>query len=260
MHGPDGTDYPNQTKYFEVDEYKRLVYDHGAYEDRPPLFRVTVIFTDLGDQTRMEMTMAFPTPEVAAQSAKFIKEAGGNSTWDRLAEFLAQERAGEDIFVISRSFEAPIDVLFDMWVDPDNFSRWLGPADSRMEFIDNQIAEGETTFYKMTLGDGTTMFGKMRYVKIERPHYLEYTQIFCDEHGTLSKHPHVPVWPDQILTRVLFAQETQTDDDAEPQTRVTVVWQPDGSTPREEVQIFLDMRTGITQGWTEAFDKLEELI
>ena len=45
MHGPDGVDYPNIARYHEVEPYKRLVYDHGATEDRPPLFRVTVSFT-----------------------------------------------------------------------------------------------------------------------------------------------------------------------------------------------------------------------
>ena len=47
MHGPDGTDYPNNTKFLEVDEYKRLVYDHGANESQPPLFRVTVLFGEV---------------------------------------------------------------------------------------------------------------------------------------------------------------------------------------------------------------------
>ena len=46
MHGPDGTDYPNTTKYLEVVENSKLVYDHGANESQPALFRVTVIFTE----------------------------------------------------------------------------------------------------------------------------------------------------------------------------------------------------------------------
>ncbi len=29
MHGPDGVDYPNATKYLEVEKYSRMVYDHG---------------------------------------------------------------------------------------------------------------------------------------------------------------------------------------------------------------------------------------
>src|SRR5215468_6396648 len=66
MHGPDGTDYPNSTLYFEVEKHKKLVYDHGANDDRPPLFRVTALFSEVGDkQTKMEMCMALPTPEAA---------------------------------------------------------------------------------------------------------------------------------------------------------------------------------------------------
>src|ERR1700749_3162066 len=32
MHGPDGTNYPNTTHYFEVKEHEALEYDHGASE------------------------------------------------------------------------------------------------------------------------------------------------------------------------------------------------------------------------------------
>src|ERR1700749_2024236 len=44
MHGPDGVDYPNNTKYFEVEECAKLVYDHGANDTQPPLFHVIVLF------------------------------------------------------------------------------------------------------------------------------------------------------------------------------------------------------------------------
>src|SRR3569623_1251109 len=42
MHGPDGTDFHNKTKYREVVPYSRMVYDHGGNDDRAPMFRVTV--------------------------------------------------------------------------------------------------------------------------------------------------------------------------------------------------------------------------
>src|SRR3954465_3240730 len=58
MHGPDGVDYPNKAKYLEVDQYSRLVYDHGGNDDRAPLFRVTVLFTENKGKTKMDMSMA----------------------------------------------------------------------------------------------------------------------------------------------------------------------------------------------------------
>ena len=66
MHGPDGVDYPNKTQYLEVVENTKLVYDHGASDDRPPMFRVTVLFSENGGKTSMDMTMRLPTPEAAA--------------------------------------------------------------------------------------------------------------------------------------------------------------------------------------------------
>src|SRR5580698_2640991 len=63
MHGPDGTDWPNYTTYHEVEKHKKLVYDHGAAgKGSPPLFRVTVIFSETKGKTKMEMTMSFVSP------------------------------------------------------------------------------------------------------------------------------------------------------------------------------------------------------
>src|ERR1700761_6142593 len=53
MHGPDGVDYPNVTKYLEVEKYSRLVYDHGGTHDKPALFRVSVNFSESAGKTKM---------------------------------------------------------------------------------------------------------------------------------------------------------------------------------------------------------------
>ena len=49
MHGPDGVDYPNTTTYLQVERHALVVYDHGASEGRPPLFRVTVRYGFMQD-------------------------------------------------------------------------------------------------------------------------------------------------------------------------------------------------------------------
>jgi uncharacterized protein YndB with AHSA1/START domain len=87
----------------------------------PPLFRVTVLFDEVDGQTRMDMTMTVADAETAAQTRTFIKHANGDSTWDRLAEYLGKRLADEDKFVINRSFEAPQEVVFDMWTQPEHW-------------------------------------------------------------------------------------------------------------------------------------------
>jgi uncharacterized protein YndB with AHSA1/START domain len=250
MHGPDGVDYPNRTHYFEVEPYAKLVYDHGATEDRPPLFRVTVVFSEVKGGTQMDMRMALATPEVAAQTRQFIKAAGGDATWDRLAEYLEKASSGRDQFVINRSFDAPIALMFEMWTKPEHFSRWLPPTGLEMEFIEADIRVGQHAMYCMR-GNGITLYGRVDYLKIEKPGTIVYTQQFCDEHRNVSRHPMAPTWPETMLTTVQLTAE------GSDRTRVTVTWEPHGPTTREELDAFIQERGGMTQGWTGSFDKLE---
>lgn len=252
MHGPDGTDYPNKTQYLEVEKYSRMVYDHGGYDDRPPLFRVTVTFAELkGKKTKMEMTMTLPTPEAARETEKFIKQAGGNSTWDRLAEFLEKEESGKEKFVINRSFNASLETMFEMWTDPKHFSQWLPPTGFTMQFLEANIKPGASSLYYMTDGANTKMYGRVSYQEITRPDRITYTQQFTDEKGHVSRHPFAPTWPETMLTTVTLTAE------GADQTRVTVIWEPVGNVTREELETFIKQKAGMTQGWTGSFDKLE---
>lgn len=253
MHGPDGTDYPNIATYLEVQEHSRLVYDHGATPDQPALFRVTALFSEVKGKTKLEMSMRLPTPEAAEETRKFIKMAGGNSTWDRLAEYLEKEATDKDLFVINRSFETPIETMFEMWTKPEHFARWLPPTGFTMRFIRSDIRPGGKSFYAMTNGE-MTMYGRVEYREIRRPDRIVYTQQFCDEHENISRHPKAPTWPETMLTTVTLSEEGPDE------TRVTVQWEVYGKATREEVETFKGARGGMTQGWTGSFDKLEEYL
>jgi uncharacterized protein YndB with AHSA1/START domain len=251
MHGPDGVDYPNITKYYEVEDCKKLVYDHGGNENQPPMFRVTVHFSEVKDKTKMEMTMTLPNPEAAEQTRQFIKRAGGDSTWDRLAEYVEKVLHGKETFVINRTFNAPIDLMFKMWTDPNHFSKWLAPGGAEMQFVRADIKPGGSTFYVMTMNGGGKMHGRADYLEIEKPDRIVYTQQFCDENEKVTRHPMSPTWPATMLTIVAFTAE------GPDQTRVTVTWAPHGATTSEEMETFINARGGMTQGWTGSFDQLD---
>jgi uncharacterized protein YndB with AHSA1/START domain len=256
MHGPDGVDYPNVTVYHEIEKYKRMVYDHGGNKTQPPMFRVTVEFTELSkNKTKMDMQMAFASHEIFEESKKVIKKANGNSTWDRLAEYLDKETSGHDRFVINRSFQAPIETVFEMWTNPKHFTQWLPPTGFNMKFIEVDIKPGGTGFYMMSDAANTMkMYGKVNYIEIKKPDRLVYTQQFADEKGNLTRHPMSPTWPETMLTTITLASE------GPDQTRVTVMWEPHGKVTAEEVATFLKERAGMTQGWTGSFDKLEDYL
>lgn len=251
MHGPDGVDYPNSTAYFEVEECRKLVYDHGANDDRPPLFRVTVLFSEENGKTTMDMTMALATPEAAQEIKKFIRKAGGESTWDRLGEYLSKELSDKEEFVINRTFDAPRELMFEMWTNPDHLAQWLPPTGSTMRFVRANINSGGNSFFSMSMSGGGTMYGRIEYVTIQKPDLLIYKQQFCDENEKISRHPMAPTWPETMLTTVKLSEE------GPDQTRVTVTWEPIGNMTAEELDTFIKGRSGMTQGWTGSFDKLE---
>lgn len=255
MHGPDGVEYLNTTKYLEVEKHKKLVYDHGGHEERPPLFRVTVLFSESNGKTTMDMTMTLESAEAAEQTAGFIKKANGNSTWDRLAEYLAKEKDGKEQFIINRSFAAPIDLMFDMWTKPEHFKKWLAPTGFDMTFIRADIKSGGSTFYCMSNAAGLKMYGRAHYIEVDKAkNRLVYTQEFVDENENVSRHPMAPTWPASMITHVQFTEE------GPEQTRVTVTWECHGDYTKEELETFIQGRSGMTIGWTGSFDKLDEVL
>lgn len=255
MHGPDGIDYVNKTKYFEVEKYARMVYDHGGNDEQKPLFRVTVTFEEVGGKTHLEMTMALPTAEAAEDTRKFIKKANGDSTWDRLAEYLEKETKKKEVFFINRSFSAPLELMFEVWTKPEHMARWTAPTGFTMKFIKADIRPAGESFYSMSDVTGThTMYGKAKYLEITRPNRIVYTQQFADEKGNTARHPMAPTWPETMLTTVVFTAE------GPDQTRVTLTWETTDKATPVELETFIKARSGMAQGWTGSFDKLEDYL
>jgi uncharacterized protein YndB with AHSA1/START domain len=253
MHGPDGTYYENITTYLDVVPLQRMVYDHGATRDSPPLFRVTALFTERDGHTQLDMSMTFATPEVAEQMTGFIKKAGGNGTWDRLAEYLGKQTTGKEQFFIARSFDADIETVYEMWSNPEHIAQWLPPTGATMRFLRADMRDGGSSFYAMTFPDGATMHGRIQYIAFEKPHRIAYTQQFCDEQERVIRPPFFKDWPETMLTTVELTAE------GPDRTRVRVCWEPHVANAADIAE-FVKQRGSMTMGWTGSFDKLEALI
>ena len=254
MHGPDGRDWPNFTRYHEVVPESRLVYDHGASSaDAAPLFRVVADFRDIDGRTELSIRMILATPEIAAQTRAFVKQVGGNSTWDRLGEYLEKKTSDAEVFIINRTFDAPIETMWEMWTTPEHFAKWLPPVGFTMRFLRADIRAGGDSFYAMTNGS-FTMYGRAEYDVVERPDRIEYTQVFTDEQENITRHPGAPTWPERMRTRVTLVAEGPAA------TRVTIRWSVEGDATPEEISAFVNERAGMTGGWTGSFDKLDAVL
>ncbi len=92
MHGPDGSNYPNQSRFKEIVKPERIVYQHGGKRENGPgvSFESTWTFEALAaDKTRVTIRMVFPS---AAERDFVVKEfgaiEGGKQTLERLGEYL----------------------------------------------------------------------------------------------------------------------------------------------------------------------------
>ena len=91
LHGPDGTDYRNQSIFKEIIPLSKLVYEHVS----APRFLATVEFEAQGDQTLINWHMLFPTKESFIQTVKtFRADEGLRQNMDKLDLYLqAQARS-----------------------------------------------------------------------------------------------------------------------------------------------------------------------
>lgn len=253
MHGPDGVDYPNVTTYFVVEPYKRLEYDHGANENQKALFRVNVLFSEKDSKTTMQMTMTFESAQIAKDMSGFIKQAGGNSTWDRLGEYLQEECHNQKVFLLNRVFEAPAELVFDLFTDLKHVEKWQPPTGFYMKVIEGKVEVGQSVFYEMGNPD-VKFYGRSSYQKIVRPKFISFIQEFCDSDGNTAKHPGAPLWPSTWLTSVTLTEEEGGN------TRVTLKSEVYGDHTSAELLAFVAERAGMTQGWSGSFDRLEDLL
>lgn len=84
MHGPDGTDYPNQITWREIVQPERLHYLHGG--DDGHTFESTVTLEERGGSTLVTLRALFPSKaERDLVVERYRADEGGRQTLGRLA-------------------------------------------------------------------------------------------------------------------------------------------------------------------------------
>jgi uncharacterized protein YndB with AHSA1/START domain len=96
MHGPDGTDYPNEVYYEVIVPPERIEYAHGGGDDigvTDAPFHVTVTFDDEDGKTRITMRSLFQTAKQRNDVVeKYHAIEGGEQHLSRLEDFVAAHK------------------------------------------------------------------------------------------------------------------------------------------------------------------------
>lgn len=98
-----------------------------------------------------------------------------------------------DAVVIERTFDAPIELVWRMWTDGNEFASWYGPAGAEIPVAELDAHVGGRRLVCMTV---TTPDGPMRmwfggeHTAVEPPTRLSYTEQVTDEHGVPTGDGH----------------------------------------------------------------------
>lgn len=244
MHGPDGTDYRNESVFVEVVEPERIVFDHERTMHR---FRMTITFAELGGRTLLTWRMRFESAEECAKVRTFAVEAN-EQNFDRLQEQLTMMADTEDVFEITRTVNAPRDLVFAAWTDVERLKQWWGPKGFTMLACKNDLRPGGLFHYGMTAPDGAVMWGKWVYREIMPPERLVFVSSFSDEQGQTLRAPFSADWPLEVLSTVTFAEQ-------DGRTTITLRGIPLNATDTERA-FFKGMHGSMQQGWTGTLDQL----
>ena len=161
----------------------------------------------------------------------------------------ATQAASKD-FVMSRVFDAPRDLVWQCFTDPERMKQWWGPKDVKVIKAEMDLRVGGTYLYGMQTPDGKAMWGKFVYREITPPEKLVFINSFSDEAGGVTRHPMAPSWPLQLLSTFTF------EDVPGGKTKFTVRWAPLNPTDDERTT-FDAGHASMTGGWSGTMDKLE---
>jgi uncharacterized protein YndB with AHSA1/START domain len=151
-------------------------------------------------------------------------------------------------FIISRVFDAPRELMFKVWTDPEHMQRWWGPKGAQVVHNKMDLRPGGSYHYCMRTPDGHDMWGKFVYREIVRPERIVWVNSFSDEYGGVTRHPMSPCWPLEMLTTITFAGHAG-------KTTVTVRWVPLNATEAER-KTFQGGFDSMRNGWGGTMDQL----
>jgi uncharacterized protein YndB with AHSA1/START domain len=153
----------------------------------------------------------------------------------------------KDEIVIEHIFDAPIDLIWKMWVDPEHFKNWYGPKGASVPIVEMDVRVGGKRLVCMemqTPGGNMKMWTTGEYKEIVPNQRLVYTDSMADENGNVVSPAAVGMpegYPE--TTQVTIRLEDLGDRTKMVMTHTGV---PAG--------------TGAEAGWEQAFTKMSEYI
>jgi uncharacterized protein YndB with AHSA1/START domain len=88
--------------------------------------------------------------------------------------------------VIERTFDAPVDLMWKLWTEPEHFKAWYGPEGASIPVAKMDVRVGGRRLISMeaqTPNGPVQMWFSGEYRELVENHLLVYTEAISDENG-----------------------------------------------------------------------------
>ncbi|MEH7307893.1 SRPBCC family protein [Neobacillus drentensis] len=154
--------------------------------------------------------------------------------------------------VITRTFNAPRELVFKVWTEPEHLKHWWGPKGFALDINKFELRPDGIFHYRMRSEDGHEMWGKFIYREIISPEKLVFINSFSDEEGNTVRAPFSPIWPLEILNTLTLSEN-------EGKTTITLRGGPINAS-EEERKRFVEEFESMKQGFGGTFDQLHDYL
>ncbi len=152
-------------------------------------------------------------------------------------------------YVLERVFDAPREMVWRTWTDPELLARWYGPG---VETIIHKfdLKPGGTWLNEMKWGDNRDL-SKIDFKEVVPQQKLVWHHSSADADWNVISNPMMPDWPRVILTTVTF--EDQGD-----KTKVLLTWVPYEATDAENA-CFANAMNNMGKGWESGYAIMDDI-
>ena len=153
-------------------------------------------------------------------------------------------------FVLDRLFDAPRELVWKAWTDPELLQHWYGPGvDTVIHKFD--LKPDGVWLNEMKMGQGSN-FQKAIFKEVCEPEKLVWHHCSTDADWNVAANAMMPDWPRILLTTVILSEQGD-------QTNVRLSQSPLDATDAE-IACFAQMKDGMSGGWGGGYAIIDEIL
>jgi uncharacterized protein YndB with AHSA1/START domain len=158
----------------------------------------------------------------------------------------------DPVFTISRTFEAPLRLVWEVYTDAWHLAKWWGPKGFEWVSGTLDFRPGGHFHYCMKSPAGPEMWGRFDYREIVPMKKIVFTNSFSNKDGDVVRAPFAANFPLRVLNDVGFVERDG---------RTTLVMRGTPFEASEDEKTFFEsMFTSMQQGFTGTLNQLDDYL